>query len=241
MKALVIVFILLTSLTSRSQISSSAGMTFQLPIAMNEYAAASGSTANAGARMNIYMRPAPAFPLQFGIDAGLFGRGNASATLPLDIAGYAAEYVLKASNSVFNIGFLVKFEPFSSKRFSPYIEGEIGGNDFYSSVYFYRKGRSGDSQRIKSNDDTNSHWGLYYGGSAGLRMAFGKMRMGGIELKCSYLKGAQTTYNDKPAFTESGTVVFERLSSTTDMLIPQIGVWMNLRDMNNEQAKLNKL
>lgn len=234
MKTLVIVFILLTSLTSRSQISSSAGMTFQLPIAMNEYAAASGSTANAGARINIYMKPTPAFPLQIGLDAGLFGRGNASKTLPHDIAGNTSYYVFKASNSVFNIGFLLKLEPFSSRRISPYIEAEIGGNDFYSGVYFYPKGRAGDSQRVKSNDDLKSRWGLYYGGSGGVRMAFSKTRIGGIELKCSYLKGAETSYNDKPQFLENNTVDFERLRSTTDMIIPQIGMWVNLSDTKSE-------
>ena len=234
MKHILILFTIVVPLQSWSQITSSSNFCFQLPIAINEFRKTNGYAPNAGVRMNIYMSPSTNFPIQIGIDAGLFGRQHGSDNLQIDIAGYPATYIVKASNSVFNIGFLLKFAPFSTRRFSPYIEGTFGGNDFFSTIYLYPKGRSGDSQNISRNEDTQSRWGIYYGGSAGLRMALGKMQVYGIEIKCSFLKGAETSYNDKPEFYNNETVDFERLRSATDMIIPQLGMWVNLSEAKRE-------
>jgi len=77
----------------------------------------------------------------------------------------------------------------------------------------------------------------FFGGSAGVKIAFGKKRTGGIELKCAYFRGGETSYNAKPRFGDEGIVIFERLTSTTGMLVPQIGVWVDFRAASQEDNK----
>ena len=230
------VLILSLPLMCRSQETVFGHLTFQLPIAVGEFGETSNPTAGAGIRLNLYLRPTPTFPLQLGIDAGVFGRGRASEILNLNIAGFEDSYKVTANNSVGNLGLLLKLEPLSGKQFSPYIEGEVGGNVFYSSVKFSRKNKGGDRQSVGRDDDLKGRWAPFFGGSAGLKITLGKKQKGGIELKCAYFWGGETSYNAKPQFSGENTVVFPRLTSRTDMLVPQIGVWVDFgKERKTEQ------
>lgn len=210
-------------------------MTFQAPVAVGEFGETSSPTVGAGARLNFYLRPSPTFPLQVGIDVGMFNRGHVSKTQPLEIVGFTDEYKVNTNNGVGNFGLLLKLEPLSGKRISPYVEGGAGANVFYSDVNFNRKNRNTDRLYVGKTEDTKGNWASYYGGGAGVKIAFNDKRIGGIELKCSYFRGGKTSYNAKPRFDDDGTVVFKRLRSTTDMLIPQIGFWVDF--MAIEKAK----
>lgn len=234
MKKILIVFIAFMPLMSWSQETVFGHLTFQLPVAIGEFEETSNPTVGAGARLNFYLRPTPTFPLQLGLDIGVFNRGHASETLPLNIAGFENDFKVNARNGVGNFGLLLKLEPLSGKQFSPYLEGEVGGNVFYSTAYFYRKNKGGDPQSLGRNDDTKGRWASFFGGSAGLKIALGEKRIAGIELKCAYFRGGETSYNAKPRFSE-GVIVFERLKSRTDMFVPQIGMWVDFRKADEEE------
>lgn len=211
---------------------------FQLPIAMGAFQKTSDPDIGAGARFSFLLRPAPTFPLQAGLDIGIVGRGTATETTPLNIAGLVDDYKVRASNNILSLGLLLRFEPLAGKRLSPYLEGMAGGNDFYSQVRFYRKNSGGGAQAAgRKSDYSKDRWAFYYGGSAGLKLAFGKKRKGGIELKCAYLQGGKTSYYNQPRFNEEGILVVERVNSTTDMLIPQIGGWITLGEKKDAPQK----
>lgn len=238
MKKIWIVLALALPQFAWSQVTGSWSAAFQLPVGLGEFRETSDPVVGAGARFNFYIRPTPSFPLQPGLDIGLFGRGSAAKNIPINVAGLVNNYKVKASNNVFSLGFLLKFEPFSWKRFRPYLEGAVGVNDFYSEVQFYRKNKKWGGQTVARNDDTKDRWAFFYGGSAGIKIALGKIQTRGIELKCAYLRGANTAYNAKPRFNGEGILVFERLTSTTDMLVPQIGAWIGF--MSGKKEKANK-
>ncbi len=229
MKKIWIVVALVLPQCAWSQVTGSWLGTFQLPIALGAFRETSDPAVGTGARFNFYVRPKPSLPLEAGLDIGLFGRGNDSETIPVTVAGLVNNYKVKATNNVLSLGLLLKFEPLSGKRFSPYFEGEAGTNNFYSEVRFYRKNKGGNGISVSKNEDTKERWSFFYGGSAGLRIAMGKKRNGGIDLKCAYFRGANTSYNATPRFDGEGILIFERLASTTDMIVPQIGVWISFK------------
>ncbi|MBL7780796.1 MAG: hypothetical protein JNM22_06225 [Saprospiraceae bacterium] len=237
MKKIYILLALVLPVYAWSQTTGSLSLGFQLPVALGEFRETSDADIGAGARFNFYVRPTPSFPLQPGLDIGLFGRGNAGETIPINVAGTVNDYKVKTSNNVFSLGLLLKFEPFQGKRFSPYLEGELGANDFFSQVQFYQKNRGGRGQIFGKNEDTKERWGFFYGGSAGVKIALGKKRDGGIELKCAYLRGANTSYNAKPRYSGEGVLILTRLTSTTHMLVPQIGAWISFKDDKNNDSK----
>ncbi len=238
MKKIAIFLLLATPLAGWSQTKVYWHVTYQSPLSLCEFRSNSDPDIGAGARFNLYFRPTPVFPVQFGIDAGIFGRGRAVRTIPVDIAGFTDDYEVVANNTVGSLGLLVKLEPGSGKRITPYLEGTIGANSFYSTVHFSNTDNSSSTIAVDRTDATRAQWALYYGGSAGLKIAFGKEKVGGIELKCSYLRGSATYYNAKPGFDDANNVVFPRAYSTTDMLIPQVGFWVDfggLRDAERGQ------
>lgn len=235
MKEIAVLLALAFPLCAWSQVTGSWSASFQLPIAMEEFRETNDADIGAGARFSFYVRPRPSSPLQAGFDIGLFGRGNAQETVPVNVAGLVNDYNVRASNNVFNLGLLLKLEPFSETRFSPYVEAALGVNNFYTQVQFYQKKRRGRGQIFDKNEDTKERWGLFYGGTAGVKIALGKKRNGGIELKFAYLRGANTSYNAKPRYTSEGTLILTRLTSTTDMLIPQIGAWISFKDDDDNQ------
>ncbi len=216
-----------------SQVTPSISLLAQMPVALNEFRETSDVAPGGGGRLFFYTTLSKQSRFKVGIGAGLFGRGGTKKTIPLNILGYQDTYVVRANNVVANVGMQVQWEPLMGKRISPYIETEFGGNDFNTSISFNIKNR-GDSQYIGKQGDTKDHWGLYYGGSAGLRIGLGQKRGWGVELKCSYYEGSETIYNTKPKFTEENILDFNQLSSTTDMLNSQLGIWVNLTSNTKE-------
>lgn len=238
MKNLWIVLVLLLPVWSRSQTTVTWYAGFQLPIAIGTFQEVSDPDIGGGGRFVFLIRPTPASPIQAGLDIGLAGRGTATETIPLNVAGLEDHYKVRASNNLFSLGLLLRFEPLTGKRLSPYLEGAAGGNDFYSQVRFYRKNGGGDGQVAgRKSDYAKDHWAFYYGGSAGLKLALGKKREGGIELKCAYLRGSKTTYNNQPRFDDEGILVMAQVSSTTDMLVPQVGGWISLGEKKDAEQK----
>lgn len=225
MKKILLLFVLSLPLKVWAQVTVFGHYNFQLPIAFGDFRETSEPELGAGARFQYYIRPSPNSPLQAGIDLGIFGRGRAVETVRLNIAGFEDDYRVRANNGVGNFGLMLKLEPLSNKRVSPYIEGAVGTNVFYSTVNFRRKNRSSETIDIGRTPETKGRAAIYYGGSAGLKIAFGKKQVSGIDLKCAYFRGGKTDYNDKPYFSQA-EVVFERRRSSTDMLVPQIGFWI---------------
>lgn len=241
MKVILIMIGLLVSLEAWSQSSVFGHFSFQLPTSVGTYRQTGNPDVGAGARMSIYLRPKPASPFQFGVDLGLFGRGRSTEMLPIEIAGFENNFKVTATNSTGNFGLLLKFEPLSSKRISPFLEGEVGENLFYSEAVVNRKNHGSEKFRLGKNDAMKGKWVPFYGGSAGVKIAMGKNRTGGFELKCAYFRGGQTSYNAKPRFGNDGSVVFEQLRSTTDMLVPQIGVWADFGKVKKWSGKSRQL
>jgi hypothetical protein len=225
MKKILLLFVLSLPLKAWSQVTVFWHSSFQLPISLGDFRETSDPTLGAGARFQFYLRPTPTSPLQAGIDLGVFGRGQAVETVRLNIAGFEDDYRIRASNGVGNFGLMLKLEPFSNKRISPYIEGAVGTNVFYSTVNFRRENRNSEAINVGRTAETKGRAAIYYGSSAGLKIALGKKQVCGIDLKCAYFKGGKTDYNDKPYFSQA-EVVFERRRSRTDMLVPQIGFWV---------------
>lgn len=212
---------------TNAQVSGSAHINFELPIAYGEYRNISDRTVGAGGRLMFYLRPGPKIPVEPGLSIGLFGRGSSSETFRVEFLGIFKDYKVKASNAVANFGFCLKIDPLTETMAQPYFEGEIGGNVFFSNITV-EEVEDGSQKDVSDPEATKGHWGSYVGGAAGLKLKLGSDSDAsyGLDFRCGYYLGSKVKYNSKPVINDLGEVSFTRLESKTNMLIPQLGFWV---------------
>lgn len=76
---------------------------------------------------------------------------------------------------------------------------------------------------------TKAHWAFSFGPAAGLDIPLNKYGDLGLELKVAYLFGGHTKYLTDPNIDNNANVSFQEKESRTDMLIPQVGIRINIK------------
>lgn len=199
--------------------------TLQLSVPQNEYKTAN-SDVGFGLRLNAFYRPSE-MPVKLGIEVGMQEKGSATQYFSGYVSGYYDDFRVNATNNIVSLMFLARFQSAKAKKIKPFLDVTGGWNVFFSTVEVERLTFYSSYNSSYSNS-SKAHWAPAYGGAGGLDISLNKRNEIGLELKVAYLIGAYTKYLTNPYIDGNGNASFEEKSSRTDMLIPQVGVRINL-------------
>lgn len=212
------------------------GLNFQVGIPHGEFADAYDETGYGGS-MDLFFRLSPNVPIYAGLNVSLLAmeqyRKEFEVQLP---GGFYQDYQLRVGSNIFSGYGGIRLMP-GQGWLRPYAEGLIGFKNFYRSKRLQQQ-QNNSNEWQEVDTDTDGEWTLGYGGSAGL-LFFVKSWLA-IDVKCSYLAGREVRFYklqdpiDEEAFEEDPFSVFDPVRATTNMIIPQIGIVINLSDVPME-------
>ena len=205
----------------------SASIDVQMSVPQGDYKTANPD-AGIGGRGDFFYRPQKNIPVKIGLELGMQVKGSTHQYFSGYINGFYDDFKVSASNNIFSLMFVTRLQPEKEGKIKPFLDAIAGWNVFFSTVNverltFYSAYNSSYSNSSKAK------WAFTYGGAAGIDIPLNKRDDMGLELKCAYLFGSDTRYLTDPRIDNDGRVYFDEKRSTTDMLVPQIGLRISIR------------
>jgi hypothetical protein len=222
MKVYIILFISLYFSFSTYAQKFSASIDLQMSVPQGEYKT-ENPDAGFGARGDFFFRPGKNIPVKIGLEPGFQVKGSTSQYFSGYINGFYDDFKVSASNNIFSLLFLTRFQQEKRGKIKPFIDAMAGWNIFYSTVTVERLTYFSNYNSSYSNS-SKAKWAFSYGAAAGVDIPLNKGDDLGLEIKCAYLRGSNTTYLTDPRINDTGEVFFSEKNSATDMLIPQVGL-----------------
>jgi len=141
--------------------------------------------------------------------------------------GIAEDYRLRTKNSIFLWHGVFRFKPFSGAAFQPYVDGILGAKTFFTRTkLFYLI--DGDEEDLVEDYTDRSETALSYGLAAGVHILLDPQGIVALDIRCAYLAGPNATYmvrkEEDTGPYDDPVEAFERATSPTTMLFPQIGI-----------------
>ncbi len=205
----------------------SASIDAQLSIPQGEYKTVD-KDAGIGGRGNFFYKPGRDVPVKIGLELGMQVKGSTSQYFSGYINGFYDEFQVSASNNIFSLMFLSRFQQEKRGKIKPFLDAIAGWNVFFSTVNIERLTYYSNYNSSYSNS-SKAKWAFTYGAAAGIDVPLNKRDDLGLEIKCAYLFGSNTTYLTDPRIDETGKVFFSEQNSATNMLIPQIGLRISIQ------------
>jgi len=212
----------LFNITAFSQ-KFSASLDIQMSVPQGEYKTLNPD-AGIGGRGNFFYRPQKNIPVKVGLELGMQVKGSTHQYF----SSYYDNYRVTASNNIFSLMFAARFQQEKEGKIKPFLDAIAGWNVFYSTVNIEQLTFFSPYDASYSNS-SKARWAFTYGAAAGIDVPLNKRDDIGLELKCAYLFGSDTDYLTDPKIANDGQVYFREARSTTDMIIPQIGVRISIR------------
>ncbi|MCB0555848.1 MAG: hypothetical protein KDD02_20035 [Phaeodactylibacter sp.] len=169
-------------------------------------------------------------PLFVGLEGSYLRYDTEKLDFDLLEDGVLNDYRLHTNNNILLGHALIRFKPFTGFFIQPYFDGLIGFKKFYTRTRFIDL-MSGEDEVVEADTD-QSDSAFSYGGAAGLQIRVSTFPDILIDLRCAYLPGATATYlvrkADNSGPFEDPIDAFEEAASPTTLLMPQIGVTIQL-------------
>lgn len=198
----------------------------QMSLPQGEYKEVN-SDAGLGIRANFLYRPKPQIPVKFGIELGMQVKGSTNQYFT-DYY-YLRDYRVAASNNIISLGIMGRFQPLKMHKIKPFIDVIGGWNVFFSTVNVDDVTYYNDPYSLSYSNSSKARWAFNFGGAAGVDIPLNKRDALGLEVKVAYLLGSNTKYLTDPFITNDGQVSFAENESETNMIIPQIGLRIDIR------------
>jgi hypothetical protein len=165
-------------------------------------------------------------PLFVGVELGSLRYDSESIEYTTFAEGVAEDYRLTSNNNIFLWHGMLRFKPFTGSIWQPYVDGIFGFKTFYTRTKLYFL-FDGDEELVEGGND-RSETVLSYGVAAGLQVLLHSFPDITLDIKCAYLPGGTATYyvrdeSSTPPYNDP-IDAYERATSPTSMLFPQIGV-----------------
>lgn len=178
-----------------------------------------------GIRGQLMYNPSREVPVYLGLELGFSTMGSDTRYF---YDSWFDEYEINASSNIFTILFKMRIQKPSRVAVRPFAEGLIGWNDFFSSVNVTRTTTLGPGFNNQTGNSSDASWAMTFGGGAGLDIRLNKEGNVWLEVKTSYMIGRKAKYYTDPRILSNGEVQFNFAESTTNMVIPQVGVRFGL-------------
>jgi opacity protein-like surface antigen len=165
-------------------------------------------------------------PVALGAELSLMGYESESARYSMRVAGFVRDYEARTSSNILLGHAVMRFQPALHFPIRPYLDGLVGVKNLFTSTSLTDTSLG---EQIDSGTDL-SDWAFSYGGALGLQIAFSKRADVMLDLRCAYLLGANARYlvrapDPLGGFNYNDPIeAFEQKSSSTNLLLPQIGV-----------------
>lgn len=177
----------------------------------------------------------PALPVQAGLDISYTGYQRAKLDLELDVGGFFEDFDLITRNNIFQMHGLIRFEPPVNYFIRPYMDGLVGTKLLYTRTRLINRDNS--EEGVVETDTDQHDWAFSYGGALGVKVYL--LESVAVDLRCLYLLGANATYMvkrpDADQLNLEDTIdAFEEKRSPTHLLLPQIGVTIDLVSIEDE-------
>lgn len=206
------------------------GMEFNIGIPLNNFNDnIDGLGFGFGGNFLVRTNPNADVPVLAGISGGIniYDRERRNQLILID--GVTVDGRLTTRNSIFLGHGVLRVLPPVNVRIQPYIDGMFGLKNLYTRTTIEEIIEFEENEVIESYIE-NGDWAFSYGGALGIQaMIVGHEGVFILfDIRCAYLKGNAATYlvrSDDPNIQIFDPIdAFEERNSTTDMLIPQIGV-----------------
>lgn len=173
----------------------------------------------------------PSLPLQGGLDFSYTGYERAKLDLEIDVGGFFEDFDLITRNNIVQMYGVLRFEPPVNYFLQPYIDGLIGTKLLYTRTKLINRDNSEEGV-VESNTE-QSDWSFSYGGAIGLKVHLLEYPAVSLDLRCAYLPGTNATFLTKRPDVDQINIedtidAFEEKRAPTHLLMPQIGVSINL-------------
>lgn len=173
----------------------------------------------------------PSFPLQAGLDFSYTGHERAKLDLEIDVGGFFEDFDLITRNNIIQMYGVLRFEPPVNYFLQPYVDGLIGTKLLYTRTKLINRDNSEEGV-VESNTE-QSDWSFSYGGALGLKVHLLEYPAVSLDLRCAYLPGTNANFLTKRPDADQINIedtidAFEEKRAPTHLLMPQIGVSINL-------------
>jgi len=208
----------------------SLGLEFDLGIPLNNFKENLDRIAfGGGGYFLVRTNPSSNVPVFAGLSGRVLTYDSERQNQIILIDGFSIDAELTTRNSIFMGHGMIRILPPVNFSIQPFFDGMLGFNNLFTRTTLEEQGAFEEDNTIDSYIEQGD-WALSYGGAVGFQMVVGGQgnMFFLIEGRCTYLRGNAADYLvriEDPNVQITDTIdAFEEKNSTTDMLIPQIGV-----------------
>jgi len=161
-------------------------------------------------------------PISIGFDFGWQKYDSDSEFfIEFDELGNPFDIKEETSNHILGLNGLIHIEPDMNFFLQPYVEGTFGLNRFYTKTVLTDVSTNEEFNTINNHSD----WAVSYGGALGILINL-RQELLFLDLKCAYRLGNTAEYYTRieDANFQIPLSNFEKKTSPTNMLMPQIGI-----------------
>lgn len=166
-------------------------------------------------------------PIYAGLDISLLTYERVSDTYLLTIDGVSDDYDFDTRARIFSGHILMQVRPDVHFFLHPYADFLVGFKNLFTKTEI-KNSYTGD---VYDSDLNKGAWALSYGGAVGVEIPINWFLS--ADLRCAYLRGAAADYlvrkeGENAQNYNTPVEAFEVKNSTTDLLMPQIGIKINI-------------
>jgi hypothetical protein len=172
-------------------------------------------------------------PLFAGIDFAWSNFDSESVEYSTNQNGFDEDFRLRTRTNYLHGHAMVRFKPFTGFFIQPYADGLLGFKRLYARTTLMQLFNDDDEELVEASiDQSDSALSLGVGGGFQIRLSHHPDIM--LDLRCLYLMGGSATFlvkrEDITGNLNDPIDAFEERRSTTGVLLPQIGVTIQISD-----------
>lgn len=172
-------------------------------------------------------------PLFAGLDFAWSNFDGESVEYTTNQNGFDEDFRLRTRTNYLQGHAVIRFKPFTGFFIQPYADGMVGFKRLYARTTFTQLFNNDEEELIEaSTDQSDSALSLGVGGGFQIRLSRYPEIM--LDLRCLYLMGGNATFlvrrDDITGTLDDPIDAFEERRSTTGLLLPQIGVTLQISD-----------
>lgn len=170
-------------------------------------------------------------PIFFGLEGGWMNYAHETDAFTIQVDGFFEDYEWRTNSNILFGHAILRFQPDVRFPIKPYVDGLIGFKNLYTKSKLVDL--NGEDDEVIERESNLNDWAFSYGGSAGIHIAFWEHIGIRIDLRLAYLQGENARYLVKMPNTDGQVFdepidAFEERIGPTNMLIPQIGIVLDL-------------